>query len=248
MCAYDAYEPLNVPKPFGENVWIVDGPEIRMDFGPFHIPFPTRMTVVRLSDGGLWLHSPIAPDEGLFAALSELGEVRYLVAPNTIHYWYMADWIDRYPDAETLAVPDLDVKAKRPFRIDKKLEMDARFEWQDEIDWLLVPGTVFSEAVFFVKSAKLLVLVDLIENFELPRVRNRLQRWAIKLFHANGSLPYDARMTFRPKMPEVRRQIARMLQWPIEVVTMTHGAPITEDVPATLRRAFAWVKVHKAKG
>lgn len=242
MCAYDAYEPLNVPKPFGDNVWIVDGPEIRMDFGPFKVPFPTRMTVVRLADGGLWLHSPIAPDEGLFAALKELGEVRYLVAPNSIHYWFMADWIERYPDAETLAVPDLDTKAKRPFRIDRKLEMDARFEWQDEIDWLLVPGTVFSEAVFFVKSARLLVLVDLIENFELPRVRNPLQRWAIKLFHANGSLPYDARLTFRPKMDLVRQQVGKMLQWPVEKITMTHGKPYLHNAPAELRRAFKWAR------
>ncbi|MEL1250532.1 DUF4336 domain-containing protein [Aurantiacibacter gilvus] len=240
MCAYEPYEPLNVPKPFGENVWIVDGPEIRMDFGPFKVPFPTRMTVVRLAGGGLWLHSPIAPDEGLFAALQDLGEVRYLVAPNSIHYWYMADWIERYPHAETLAVPDLDEKAKRPFRIDRKLEMDARFDWQDEIDWLLVPGTVFSEAVFFVKSARLLVLVDLIENFEPLRVRNRLQRWAIQLFHANGSLPYDARLTFRPKMDMVRQQIGRMLDWPVEAVTMTHGKPYTENASAELRRAFKW--------
>ena len=138
--AYVEYAPLNVPKPFGENVWIVDGPEIRMDLGPLKVPFPTRMTVVRLEDGGLWLHSPIAPDEALFAEIEKLGEVRWLIAPNSIHYWYMADWIERYPQAQTLAVPDLDVKAKRPFRIDTKLEDGTRFPWSDEIDWLLVPG------------------------------------------------------------------------------------------------------------
>ncbi|OYX66322.1 MAG: DUF4336 domain-containing protein [Sphingomonadales bacterium 32-64-17] len=238
--AYVEYAPLNEPKPFGENVWIVDGPEIRMDLGPLKVSFPTRMTVVRLADGGLWLHSPIAPDERLFAAIEKLGEVRWLVAPNSIHYWFMADWNARYPEAQTLAVPDLDVKAKRPFRIDAKLEDGMRFAWSDEIDWLLVPGTSFSEAVFFVKSARLLVLVDLIENFEPQRVRNPLQRWAIQLFRANGSLPYDARLTFRPKMREVRQQVAKMLAWPIERVTMTHGKPITEDVPATLKRAFRW--------
>ncbi|RIV88593.1 DUF4336 domain-containing protein [Aurantiacibacter xanthus] len=238
--AYVEYAPLNEPKPFGENVWIVDGPEIRMDLGPFKVPFPTRMTVVRLADGGLWLHSPIAPDEALFAAIEKLGEVRWLVAPNSIHYWFMADWIERYPEAQSLAVPDLDVKAKRPFRIDTKLEDGTRFPWSDEIDWLLVPGTSFSEAVFFVKAAQVLVLVDLIENFEPERVNNPLQRWALKLAGATGSLPIDARMTFRPKMDEVRVQVAKMLDWPVVRVTMAHGKPITEDVPAALERAFRW--------
>tara|TARA_A100001391_G_scaffold46046_2_gene27194 strand:- start:75253 stop:75996 length:744 start_codon:yes stop_codon:yes gene_type:complete len=238
--AFVEYAPLNEPKPFGENVWIVDGPEIRMDLGPFKVPFPTRMTVVRLADGGLWLHSPIAPDEGLFAAIEKLGEVRWLIAPNSIHYWFMADWLERYPQAQSLAVPDLDVKAKRPFRIDTKLEDGTQFPWSDEIDWLLVPGTSFSEAVFFVKSPRVLVLVDLIENFEPERVNNPLQRWALKLAGADGSLPIDARMTFRPKMDEVRVQVAKMLEWPIERVTMAHGKPIIEDVPAALERAFRW--------
>jgi len=242
MPAYDPYLPLGEPKEFGPGVWIVDGPEIAMDFGPFKVPFPTRMTIVKLADGGLWVHSPIAPDDTMFAAIDALGPVQHIIAPNTLHYWYVPDWQARYPEAVCYAVPDLAQKAKRPFRIDHKLEMHARFGWQDQIDWLLVPGTVFSEAVFFVPRAGLLILTDLIENFEPERVRSRFQRLGIVLFRANGSLPYDARATFLPKMKQVRRQIGQMLQWPIEKVVMTHGKPITKDVPAGLKRAFRWVK------
>ncbi len=62
MSSFVPYAPLNVPKPFGDQIWIVDGPEIRMDYGPTSMPFPTRMTVVRLPGGKIWVHSPIAPD------------------------------------------------------------------------------------------------------------------------------------------------------------------------------------------
>src|SRR3546814_19613141 len=57
MSSFVPYAPLNVPKVFGEEIWTVDGPEIRMDYGPASMPFPTRMTVVRLPGGRLWLRS-----------------------------------------------------------------------------------------------------------------------------------------------------------------------------------------------
>src|SRR3546814_4429799 len=103
MSSFIPYAPLNVPKPFGERIWIIDGPEIRMDYGPASIPFPTRMTVVRLAGGRLWVHSPIAPDTVLFEAIDALGDVAWLVAPNSLHNWYVADWQRRYPAARTLA-------------------------------------------------------------------------------------------------------------------------------------------------
>src|SRR3546814_4281084 len=84
MSSFIPYATLNVPKPFGERIWIIDGPEIRMDYGPASIPFPTRMTVVRLAGGRLWVHSPIAPDTVLFAAFDAPGDVAWLVAPNRL--------------------------------------------------------------------------------------------------------------------------------------------------------------------
>lgn len=52
-------------KPLVDNVWLVDGPVVRMSAHGLHIPFPTRMTVVRLASGDLWLHSPVALSEAL---------------------------------------------------------------------------------------------------------------------------------------------------------------------------------------
>src|SRR3546814_13096368 len=72
------YAPRNVAKPFGGRIWIIDGPESRMDYGPASIPFPTRMTVVRLAGGRLWVHAPVAPDTVLFEAIDALGDVAWL--------------------------------------------------------------------------------------------------------------------------------------------------------------------------
>lgn len=111
---YAAYEPLDTPKAVAPDVWIVDGPEIR--FGPpgLKLPFPTRMTVVRLPDDGLWLHSPTPPTARLLESLQALGEVRFLVAPNTLHYWWLPDWAARFPDAGRYGAPGLRRAARRP--------------------------------------------------------------------------------------------------------------------------------------
>ena len=48
------YPPLDVLKPVAENLWIVDsGPQEAMG-----LSLPVRMTVIRLSNGDVWLHSP----------------------------------------------------------------------------------------------------------------------------------------------------------------------------------------------
>lgn len=79
------YDPINVLKPVADDIWIVDGPRIKMSMGPLKVPFPTRMTVLRLPQG-IWLHSPIAFDAALADAVAALGPVRWLIAPNKIHY------------------------------------------------------------------------------------------------------------------------------------------------------------------
>src|SRR3546814_21103813 len=78
---------------------MVECPEIRRDYAGFRMPFPKRMTIIRLADGGLWIHSPTTDDERVFAAVAALGPVRHLIAPNTIHYWWVPDWYRRFPDA-----------------------------------------------------------------------------------------------------------------------------------------------------
>ncbi len=54
------YEPINVLKLVAPDLWIVDGQLIDFDMGLMKFPFSTRMTIIRLRNGDLVLHSPIA--------------------------------------------------------------------------------------------------------------------------------------------------------------------------------------------
>ncbi|WP_235857809.1 DUF4336 domain-containing protein [Marimonas lutisalis] len=111
------YEPLNTPKPVGPGIWIVDGPAIRF----FGMPFSTRATVVQLDNGDLWVHSPTQLSDGLRDEVAALVPVAHLIAPNWIHYAYVADWQAAFPRALAWAAPGVAQRAA-------KKGMELRFD------------------------------------------------------------------------------------------------------------------------
>lgn len=238
------YEPLNTLKPVGENAWVVDGPAIRF----YGLPFSTRMTVVRLANGDLWLHSPTVFDAGLAQGLSELGPVTHLIAPNWIHYAYVAEWQAAYPQATAWAAPGVAERAASrnvEMRIDHDLNVDeAQGPWQGEIEQMVVQGSaVHHEAVFFHNTSATLILTDLIENFEAAKVpwwMGLVGRMA-GIMDPKGQMPRDMRLTFRRHHPELRAAVERMLSWQPERIILAHGRWYNTNAEAELRRAFGFV-------
>ena len=147
------YQPLNTLKPRGDNIWIADGGIIRMAFPlGITIPFSTRMTIVRLADGDLWCHSPIAPDPALLAAIDGLGPVRHLVSPNRIHYAHIPAWQHHYPQAKAWASAGVRERAASQHitvTFDADLGENAPPDWADDIAQLPFPGSrVMTETGF----------------------------------------------------------------------------------------------------
>lgn len=238
------YEPLNTLKPIGPDIWIVDGPAIKF----YGMPFSTRMTVVRLTNGDVWLHSPTAYDATLSEAITEIGPVRHLIAPNWIHYAYIADWQESFPDAAAWAAPGVAERAasrKIDMRIDHDLKVDsAETPWQGEIEQMVVQGSpVHREAVFFHKASGTLILTDLIENFEIKNLSWWMRPFArlAKIVDPDGQMPRDMRMTFRSNHPKLRAAVERMIAWQPERIILAHGRWYESSAEAELRRAFRFV-------
>jgi hypothetical protein len=242
--SYAPYLPLNRLKPFGPDIWIVDGPEIEFHYLGMKLPFPTRMTVVRFPDRTLWVHSPTEPEEGLLDEIRSLGNVRHLIAPNTIHYWWVPDWAELFPEAQVWAVPGLAKSAKRKIRIDHTLGETAPAAWENHIEQVLVPGDIITEADFFHHASRTLVLTDLIENFEPERVRSKVYRWLLKTFGAadpDGKAPYDMQLSFLRHRKDVRAAVEQMIAWAPEQIVIAHGRCYDMDAVNELKRAFRWV-------
>lgn len=110
--AYELYTPLNTLKQVAPEIWVVDGPEIRFGIPGFKLAHPTRMTVVRLPRGGLWLHWPTPPTTPLVHSLEQIGPVEHLIAPNNFDYWWIADWEAQFPSAAAWGPPGFRRSAK----------------------------------------------------------------------------------------------------------------------------------------
>jgi hypothetical protein len=243
--AYQPYAPLNVLKPVAGDLWIVDGPEIRMAFPGGSMPFPTRCTVVRLPDGGLWIHSPTELTTDLAASIERLGPVHHLIAPSSLHWWWVGDWKARWPDAVTWAAPRVRKKAAARFDgWDADLGDIAPAAWSGVIEQGLAHSLVTDEVVFFHTPSRTLILTDLIENFE-PRRLGQPWRTLTRLFGASdphGSAPYDMRLAFWPYRKRLRALIDRMLALHPRRVILAHGRGYADDAEAELRRAFGWLR------
>jgi hypothetical protein len=216
-----------------------------MDYLGIKLPFATRMTIVRLPSGDLWVHSPIAWDDGLGGELAKLGPVRHLIAPNTLHYWYLPDWQAHFPNARSYGAPGLAAKAKRPLAIDETLGAEPPATWESAFDQCVAPGTLLTEVDFFHRASRTLILTDLIENFEPRRVRNPILRWIMRWSGAtdpDGKAPIDMQWSFRRYRKQMRAAVERMIGWNPERIVIAHGRCYETDGTAELRRAFRWVR------
>lgn len=240
------YEPLNTLKPVASGLWIVDGPIVRMAALGGSAPFPTRMSVARLADGGLWCHSPIAPDATLFAAVDALGPVRHLVSPNKLHYAYIAAWKRRYPGAIAWASPGVRERAASQ-HIDVAFDADLgdapEPAWVADLDQLHFRGSrVIEEVVFLHRASCTLILTDLIENFEAAKL-GAAMRWIARLggvLDPDGKTPLDMRFTFRDRAA-ARACLKRIMAWQPQRVILAHGRCYPDNAEAELRRAFRWL-------
>ena len=78
--------------------------------------FNSRMTIVRLANGDLFIHSPCEIDEHTQAEIERLGKVAFIVAPGSYHYFYISSAQKAFPEAETFICPGIERKCPAGIR------------------------------------------------------------------------------------------------------------------------------------
>lgn len=241
------YEPLNEYKPFGPNIGVVDGPLEYLTMAGVRLPLPftTRMTVVRLVGGDLFLHSPITFTAALAQQLSSIGTVRHLVSPNQFHYAHIGEWSRAFPDAITWASPHARERARARgigVQFKRDLPTQAPDEWQNEIDQTTIPGGIFGEFVFFHKKSRTLILTDTIINFELDKL-GQPWRFATRMtgmYYPDGQIFFGMRLPLLLQKRKAKASVERILSWQPERIIISHGRCFETNGTAVIRRAFSW--------
>jgi hypothetical protein len=238
------YPPLNTLKPVADDLWIVDGPLIR--FGPplMKMPFPTRMTIIRLAGRDLLIHSPTSLTPALAGQVAGIGRPRWIIGPNRLHYWWIPEWQAAFPDAAVWLAPRIREQAGgRIAFATGTLDRDHGYPWDDAVATLPAVGDYMTEIALFHRASRTLVLADLIENFE-PQRLGRVMRWLTRLAGAqdpDGGMPRDMRATFARHRSALRAAVATMIAWDPQRVILAHGRWYARDGARELRRAFRWL-------
>ncbi len=229
-----------VLRAFAPEVWIAEGPSVVAAAG-FH--YPTRMAVIRLEDGALVIWSPIALTGPLQDEVQALGEVRFLIAPNSLHDTYLHQWQAAFPQAAIHAAPGLATSPGGP-RVWAELSDDAPSPWTGEIDQVVVRGNaITTEVVFFHRASGVTLFTDLLQQFPpgwFTGWRGLVARLDL-MVGREPTVPRKFRVAFTDRAA-ARTALRKILHWPTQKVVMAHGAPVEQDGRAFLVRAFGWLK------
>ena len=222
---------------FDEEIWIADGPIARVA----GFRYPTRMIIIRLTSGALFIWSPIALSDALRAAVDRLGPVAHIVAPNALHHRSVGAWRAAYPDAICHAAPGL--RARQQDLFDCDLDDRPAADWSGEIDQVVVQGNrITTEVVFFHRRSRTMIFTDLIQHFEpgwFTGWRALVARLDL-MTAPEPTVPRKFRIAFVDR-DAARAALHRILAWPAEKLLMAHARPITKDGRAHVVRVFQWL-------
>jgi hypothetical protein len=200
----------------------------------------TRMTVMRLGDGSLLLHSPVALGAALRAELDARGPVRHAVAPNRVHHLYAGEVARVYPQARLWVAPGLE--RKRPdLAFEGVLGDEAPAAWKGQVDQVFFRGRPFeNEVVFLHRASRTLLLCDLAFNFG-PRAHpaTRVLMRLIRSYGRFGPSRLDP-LLIRDRAA-ARASLERILAWDFDRVVVAHGDVLERGGREALRAGYAWL-------
>ncbi|MFZ0337346.1 MAG: DUF4336 domain-containing protein [Terracidiphilus sp.] len=227
-------------SPFAENVWIIDGPKVR-DMG---VMFTTRMTVVKLCDGSLWVESPVSVPSETLKRIMELGHIRFLVAATPRHVWRLSAWHTLFPEAQLWVCRPTPMTLKKdPLPFTGILGDEPPQAWQNDFDQVAFKGNpLIEEVLFFHRTSRTVIMDDLIQVH--PRVKGKYLRNALVelggVASPYGGVGLDIRLSFIHRNL-ARRSLEKLLLWDFDRLIIAHGPCVEYDAKTFVRQAFRWL-------
>jgi uncharacterized protein DUF4336 len=203
---------------------------------------PHRMTIIRLRDNTLLLHSPTHCDEPTKRALNELGRVAHIAAPNAMHDLFLQDYAAAFPQAR-IWIPPGTRKYFSHVPLAEQLPLNGpAVPWHEDLSFILLEGIPrLNECVFYHPQSSSLIFADLFFNIGndspmLIRIAARLGR-----FYRRLATPPDIRWFLVRDRVALRRSIQKLRALPFENIIIGHGSNIIGSGSDAFDRAIAWL-------
>jgi hypothetical protein len=226
----------------GPDLWVAEGGIVSF----FGFDYPTRMVVVRLANGGLWLWSPVELTADLEREVSALGPVRHLVSPNKLHHLFLGAWLNAFPTARIWGTASTIAK-RRDLPFFGALADEPPPDWAGQIDQFhFTNSRVVDELVFYHRASRTAIIADLSQTLSDAFLDRHWPWWmrqiakASKMVEGWGFPPLDYRLSFRHRKT-ARPKVRALLDKEPEHVVVAHGEIVRTDGAAFLRRAFSWL-------
>ncbi len=222
-------------RQLADDIWIAERPQ-----SFYGLEVGTRMTVIRLADASLLLHSPVVLDTELRRELDSIGRVRFAVAPNRVHHLYAGKVAETYPDARLWIAPGLE--SKRPdLAFVAVLGDQPPAEWKDRVDQVFFRGRPYeNEVVFFHRPSRTLILCDLAFNFgPQAAAPTRLLMKLLRSYGRFGPSKLDP-LLIRDRAA-ARQSLEKILAWDFDRVIVAHGDVLESGGKESLRSGYRWL-------
>ncbi|MEP7125011.1 MAG: DUF4336 domain-containing protein [Byssovorax sp.] len=221
----------------GDGLWTVYEPEFRM----LGLKLGTRMTIVRLPQGTLVLHSPVAISSALAAAIEALGPVGHIVAPNRFHHVYAGHAQTRWPTAKLHGASGLNRK-RRDLRVDSVLGKDAPGDdWTGTLETVTIKGCMLGETVLVHTPTRTVVSADLFENFQaMDHLPTRLYLKVSGVWQKPGWSRL-LQIMYRDHKA-ARRSVDELLEHDFEGAIVAHGDPVASGAKDAVRQTFGFLR------
>jgi hypothetical protein len=224
-------------KPIAPDLWVVETP---LRFRGVEVG--RRMTVVRLANGGLLVHSPAPLSAELREALAQLGEVRFVVPASSLHgHLFMEQYRAAYPAAELFSAPGLDRK-RRDLAFDGLLGSTPDPRWSEDLDQAPLLGHRFvTEIAFLHRPSRTLIVGDLCFTIgeSAPAAMRSLAR-ATGIYGRPRPTPMF-RWGLRNRAA-ARRSVDRILSWDFDRIIVGHGELLETGGQSAFSDAYAWLR------
>jgi len=171
--------------------------------------------------------------------VAELGEVRYVVAPNKSHHLYFAPFLASFPTARGFIAPGL---ARKRQDLEKFPAIPTEAPWREELQGFFMEGLpLLNETVWFHHDTSTLVVTDLL--FCVSPKNDWLTRTISRILGVYGTLAMSRAMKLAvDDKIALARSVAPLLNLPVRRIVLAHDQVIEEQAAIALANAFEWLQ------